>query len=102
MKTLLLLLNQISKTIFFSYFKDENEAINWWGSFKDAERWDILYLKDRKKGGHRYEIECAKFDPIGELYSTYIICYSKKEALILKKKIEEANPNYIINIKNLY
>lgn len=102
METLLLLLNKSTKTILHFYFKNENEAINWWSNFKAAEEWEILYLKERGKNGHRYEIECAKFDPCGELYSKYIICYSKKEALYLKQIIRERNSQYLFHIKKLY
>ena len=102
MKTLLLLLNQDTKTILHFYFKNEDEAINWWNNFKAAKEWEILYLKNREKNGHRYEIECAKFDQRGEIYSKYIICYSKKEALSLKQIIREKNSQYLFYIKKLY
>ena len=102
MKTLLLLLNRTTKTILHFYFKNKDEAISWWRIFKVAEEWEILYLKERGKSGHRYEIECAKFDPCGELYSKYIICYSKKETLYLKQIIEKRNSQYLFHIKKLY
>lgn len=102
MKTLLLLLNKNTKTILHFYFKNENEAINWWNRFKAAEEWEILYLKERRKSGHRYEIECAKFDVCGEIYSKYIICYSKKETLHLKQIIKERNSQYLFYIKKVY
>lgn len=102
MKTLLLLLNKYTKTILHFYFKNVDEAINWWSNFKAAEEWEVLYLENRGKSGHRYEIECVKFDSCGELYSKYIICYSKKEALSLKQTIREKNPQYLFYIKELY
>lgn len=102
METLLLLLNKLTKTFLHFYFKNEDEAINWWNSFKAAEEWEMLYLKGRGRSGHRYEMECAKFDPCGELYSKYIVCYSKKEALYLKKILREKNPLYLFYIKRLY
>ena len=102
MKTLLLLLNKGTKTILHFYFKSEDEALNWWNNFRSAEEWKILYLKDRGRSSHRYEIECAKFDVCGEIYSKYIICYSKKEALHLKQIIRERNSQYLFYIKKVY
>lgn len=84
------------------YFKNRNQAINWWKNFPCSEEWEFIYEGERKRSGHRYELTYSKFDEYGKLYSKYVICYSKKEALILRKKIQEANPNYITNIKELY
>lgn len=102
MKTILLLKNIESKIVLTRYFKNEDDAINWWASFIASEEWIIIYGNDRERSGHRYEITYSKFDERGELYSRYAICYSKKESLILEKKIHEANPKYITAIKKLY
>lgn len=102
MKTLLLLKHIKKKIILVMYFKNENQAISWWGNFPCSEEWVIIYEEKRKRSGHRYELTYSNFDECGKLYSKYIICYSKKESLILKRKIKETNPNYMINIKKLY
>lgn len=102
MKTLLLLKHLGRKTVLTMYFKNMDQAIAWWKRFPFSEEWVIIYEGERKKSGHRYELTYSKFDECGKLYTRYVICYSKKESLILKKKIEEANPNYIINTKKLY
>lgn len=102
MKTILLLTHIKKKIILTMYFKSVNQAINWWKNFPCSEEWIIIHEEERKKSGHRYELTYSKFDECGKLYSKYIICYSKKESLVLKRKIKEANPNYIINIKKLY
>ena len=83
-------------------FKDDSEAINWWSNFPCSEDWVIVHRRERRKTGHRYELMYSKLDERGELYSRYIICYSKKEAVLLAKKIEKANSKYITNIKSLY
>lgn len=90
------------KVITQQYFKDEYEAIHWWSHFPAWEEWEVIYLEERTPRGHRYELMYAKFDEQGQLYSKYIICFSKKEALYLENKIKEANQNYITNIKKLY
>lgn len=102
MKIILLLKHIEKKIVLVMYFKNENQAINWWSNFPCSEEWIIIYEGKRKRSGHRYELTYSKFDECGKLYSKYIICYSKKESLILKRKIKEANPNYILNIKKLY
>lgn len=102
MKTILLLKNIENKTVVTTYFKNEDEAISWWANFIASEEWILLYGNEREKSGHRYEITYSKYDERGELYPKYAICYSKKESLILEKKIKEANPNYITTIKKLY
>ena len=102
MKTILLLKHIEKKIVLVMYFKNEDQAINWWGSFPCSEERVIIYEGERKRSGHRYELAYSKFDECGKLYSKYIICYSKKESLILKRKIKEVNPNYILNIKKLY
>ena len=84
------------------YFKNEDKAIEWWINYPCSEEWVIVHRGVRRKSGHRYELMYSKFDERGELYSKYIICFSKKEAVILARKIKEANSNYITNIKKLY
>lgn len=84
------------------YFKNEDKAIEWWINLPCSEEWEIIHEDVRKTSGHRHELMYSKFDDHGKLYSKYIICFSKKEAIILAKKIKEANPNYITNIKRLY
>jgi len=102
MRTLLITKNIERKIITTHYFKNEEQALRQWNEWPCKEEWEIVYLKRREKSGHRYGLECAKFDECGELYSKYIICFSKKEALYLKQKIREVNPNYLFNIKKLY
>lgn len=84
------------------YFKNESQAIDWWSNYPCSEEWVIIHRGEREKAGHRYELMYSKFDEQGELYSKYIICFSKKEAVLLARKIKEANSNYITNIKRLY
>lgn len=102
MKTIMLLKHIEKKVILTMLFKNENEYINWWGNFPCSEEWEIIYEGERKKSGHRYELTYSKFDEQGKLYSKYIICHSKKESVLLKRKINMANSNYIITIKKLY
>lgn len=90
------------KVIMQQYFKDEDEAIHWWYHFPAWEEWEIIYLEERNPRGHRYELMYAKLDEQNNLYSKYIICFSKKEALYLENKIKEANQYYITQIKKLY
>lgn len=90
------------KVIVQQYFKEEYEAIHWWWHFPAWEEYEVIYLEERIPKGHRYELMYSKFDEQGKLYSKYIICFSKKEALSLENKIKEANSNYITNIKKLY
>lgn len=102
MKTILLLKHIVKKSVLTKYFKNMDEAIEWWKYFPFSDEWEIIHERERKKSGHRYELSYSTFDECGKLYSRYAICFSKKESLILRKKIEEANPNYILNIKKLY
>ena len=102
MKTLLIAKNIERRIITTHYFKNEEQALRQWSEWPCIEEYEIVYLKEREKSGHRYELECAKFDECGELYSKYIICFSKKEALYLKRKIKEVNPYYLFDIKKLY
>lgn len=102
MKKLLLLKHIEMKIIMAMYFKNEEQAYNWWTSFLASEEWEIIHEGEREKSGHRYELIYSKFDEQGELYSKYIVCYSKKEAVILERKIRKENPKYITDIKKLY
>lgn len=102
MKVLLLLKHIEIKIIMSMYFKDEAQAINWWSNYPYSEEWVIIHKRERRKTGHRYELTYGKFDERGEMYSRYIICFSKKEAVLLAKKIEKANSKYLTNIKKLY
>ena len=102
MKKLLLLKHIEKKIIMAMYFKNEEQACNWWFNLPASEEWEIIHEGERKRSGHRYELICSKFDEQGELYSKYVICFSKKEAIILEQKIRKEIPNYITNIKKLY
>lgn len=102
MNTLMLLKNLRKKMIIQGYFKNEDEAIRNWAHLPNSDEWEVLYLEERKPRGHRYELEYSMFDELGNLYSKYIICFSKKEALYLENKIKRANQQYITKIKELY
>ena len=102
MNTLMLLKLSGKEIVAAQYFKNEDEAIHWWSRFPYSDVWEIIYLEERKPGGHRYALTYAKNDEKGILYSKYIICFSKKEALYLKNKIERVDQHYTINIKKLY
>lgn len=102
MNTLMLLKHIEKRIVVPQYFKSQNEAIHWWTRLPISEEWEIIHLNEREPSGHRYELAYAKFDEHGVLYSKYIICFSKKETLYLKNKIERVDQNYIIQIKKLY
>lgn len=102
MNTLMLIKHFEKRIVAAQYYKSEDEAIRWWAILPISDEWEIIYLKERKPAGHRYELTYAKYDDQGILYSKHIICFSKKEALVLKNKIERVNPNYIIQTKRLY
>jgi len=102
MRTIVLLKHIESKIILAEYFKDEDEVIKWWWRFPCSDEWEFIYQGESKRSGHRYELKYSKFDECGKLYSKYIICHSKKESLLLKRKINEANSSYMITIKKLY
>ena len=102
MKKLLLLKHIEKKIIMAMCFKNEEQAYNWWINFPASEEWEIVHEGERKECGHRYELMYSKFNEKGLLYSKYIFCFSKKEAVILGQKIRKENPNYVINIKRLY
>ena len=102
MNTIMLLKNIELRIVSAQYFKSEDEAIYTWGSIPFSDDWEIIYLKERKPTGHRYILTCTKPSKKNNLYSKDIICFSKKEALYLKNKIERVNQDYIIQIKKLY
>lgn len=102
MKKLLLLKHIESKVIMAMYFKNEDQAIEWWINFLASDEWEIIHEGERAKSGHRWELNYSKFDERGELYTKYVICFSKKEAVILEQKIKKENPNYITELKKLY
>lgn len=102
MKRIVILEHLEKKIILTQYFKNEEQACKWWCNLPCAYEWNIIYEKNREPTGHRYELKYAKYDEDGKLYSKRIICYSKKESLFLKEKINEVNSSYIITIKKLY
>ena len=102
MKKILLLKHIEKKIIMAMCFKNEEQADNWWANFPASEEWEIIHEGEREKSGHRYKLIYSKFDEQGILYSKQIICFSKKEVVILEQKIREENPDYIINIRKLY
>lgn len=102
MKRIIILEHLEKKIILPLYFKSDEEICRYWSNLPCANEWDIIYEKTRDRSGHRYELKYAKYDEDGKLYSKYIICYSKKESLFLKKKINGINPSYILTIKKLY
>ena len=98
-----MLIKHIEKKIVITqYFNNIDEAIQRWNHLPISDECEIIYLEERKRSGHRYELIYAKQDELGVLYSKYVICFSKKEALYLKNKIEQVNQHYIIQIKKLY
>ncbi len=102
MNTLMVLKHLETKIVIAQYFNSEDDAIWMWSRLPVLNEWEVIYLKERKPSGHRYELTYTKYDEKGILYPKYIICFSKKEALYLKNKIEKANQHYIIQIKKLY
>lgn len=102
MNTLMLIKHIETRIVVAQYFNSEDEAIRAWRNIPISDEWEIIYLKERKPSGHRYELKYTKRGEQGNLYSNYIICFSKKEALYLKNKIERTNQHYIIQIKKLY
>lgn len=102
MNTLMLLKHFEKRIVSAQYFKSEDEAIHWWSRLPISDEWEIIYLEERKPSGHRYALTYTKSDERGILYSKYIICFSKEEALYLKNKIERTDSNHIIQIKRLY
>lgn len=102
MNTLMVLKHFEKRIVTAQYFKSEDEAIHWWARLPISDEWEIIYIKEREPSGHRYSLTYTKYDDQGILYSKYIICFSKEEALFLKDRIKKANSNHIIQIKKLY
>lgn len=102
MNTIMLLKHNELRIVVAQYFKGEEEAIFAWDKMILKRDWEVIYLKERKPSGHRYQLTCTKRTEQGKLYSRDIICFSKKEALYLKNKIERINQTYITHIKKLY
>lgn len=102
MNTLMLIKHFETRIVVAKYFKSEEKAIQTWANIPIRAEWEIIYLEERKPSGHRYQLTYTKPDEQNNLYSKDIICFSKKEALYLKNKIERINQHYIIQIKKLY
>lgn len=102
MNTLMVIKHIEKKMVIVKYFNSEDEAITWWRNLPISEECEILYLKERGKNGHRYELTFAKYNEPGILCPKYIICFSKEEAVYLKNIIEKTSQHYIIQIKKLY
>lgn len=102
MNTLMLIKHIETRIVVAQYFNSEDKAIQSWGRLPLSEEWEVIYLRERKPSGHRYELICTKQGVQDNLYSKYITCFSKKEALYLKNKIKRINQDYIIQIKKLY
>ena len=102
MNTLMILKHIEKKIIIAQRFNNKDEAIQWWKRLPISEECEIIYLKERKTSGHRYELLCAKYEGSDVICSKYIICFSKEEALYLKDIIEKINGNYVTQIKKLY
>lgn len=101
MNTLMLIKHIETRTVAAQYFNSEDEAIRVWSRLPLSDEWEVIYLEERKPKGHRYELIYTN-DERGILYPKHIICFSKKEALYLKNKIERIDQHYIIQIKKLY
>ena len=102
MNTLMLIKHIEKRILLAQYFNSENEAMQWWLHLPITRDCEVLYLKEREPTGHRYELLYAKHDVPDVVYTKYIICFSKKEALYLKNKIEETKGHHVIQIKKLY
>lgn len=101
MDTLMLIKHIETKAVVALYYNSEEQAILEWSRLPLAEKWEVIYLEERKPKGHRYEIAYTN-ERLNILYPKYILCFSKKEALYLKNKIERIDQHYIIQIKKLY
>lgn len=102
MNTLMLIKHVEARIVVSQYFKSKGEAIQAWSNLPLSEDWEIIYLEERKPTGHRYQLTCTKRSKPDNPYPRDIICFSKKEALYLKNKIERINQDYVIQIKKLY
>ena len=101
MNTIMLLKHPKQKIVIALYYKSEYRAI-WSWSYLFREEWEVIYLKERKPSGHRYNLIYTKCEEQEYQHSRNIICFSKKEALYLKNKIERMNQHYIFQINKLY
>jgi hypothetical protein len=102
MDTLIVIKHIEKKTIMAQNFKSKDRAIQWWKRLPISDECEIIHLGERKPSGHRYELLCVKCGEAGIMCSKYIMCFSKKEALYLRNKIEEINGHYVTRIKKLY
>lgn len=102
MGKLLLLKHIEGRTAIVLYFKNENQVRDWWISLPCPEEFILVYEVERGKSGHRFDLIYSKLDEAGKLYTKHVICFSKRESIILEEKIKEINPNYITKIKNIY
>lgn len=103
MKTLTIFYEEHSAEVFKKYHKNHAEAADWWNKYnKKYKEYRLLLMKDLKRSGHKYEIECQGFDYYGDKYSKYIFCYSKKEAIFVIRTIKKLTDKYIITLKKLY
>lgn len=102
MNTLMLFKHIKTRLVLAKYFRSKDKAIQTWTKISTSSEWEVIYLKERKPSGHRYQLTYTKPNIIGSLDSYDIICRSKKEALYLKNKIKRTNQNYIIQLEKLY
>lgn len=102
MRKLLLLKHIEGRVAIVLYFKNEEQVYNWWINLPCPEEFILIYEGERARSGHRYELTYSKLDESEKLYTKHVICFSKKEAIFLAKKIKEINPEYTTNIKNIY
>ena len=102
MNTLMLFKHIKTRIVEAKYFKSKAKAIQTWSKIPSSGEWEVIYLKERKPSGHRYQLTYTKRGVLGNLDSKDIICFSKEEALYLKNKIEGINQHYIIQIEKLY
>ena len=102
MNTLMLFKHIKERIVVAKYFRSEDKAIQAWGRIPHSGEWEVIYLEERKPSGHRYQLTYTKKGVLDNLDSKDIICFSKKEALYLKNKIERINQHYNIQIEKLY
>lgn len=102
MNTLMLFKHIKTRIVVAKYFRSKDKANKTWAKIPTSSEWKVIYLKERKPSGHRYQLTYTKKNVLGSLDSNDIICLSKKEALYLKNKIERVNQHYIIQIEKLY
>lgn len=102
MRKLLLLKHSGGRTAIVLYFKNENQVRDWWTNLPCPEEFILVCEMEREKSGHRFDLTYSKLDEAGKLYTKHVICFSKRESIILEEKIKEINPNYKTNIKKIY